>query len=384
MKKLLIEGWRFLPHSYALVNQFQCLEFLENKDLKIFHHDLPFFKPGCKPVSGLLSTEAETKLKNIPEMTSNEKPDAVYRISYPYPFNPITACPLFVFATAEFGALYSDMFTPKEPLQKILVNSGIKIITPSNWSRKGFISSGADPEKTWVIPHGVDIRIFKPLPDNERNLLRKKFGWNENFVFFNNSAMTGNKGIILLLKAFAEIIDFHPEVKLVLKGLDSLYASEKLLGELLKHLPRVQTDKILPRIVFIGNTVPFSEIAKLYQVTDVYVSPYLAEAFNMPVLEAMACGLPVLCTEGGPTDDFVSSDTALKIKSHLNKKESPEKIQYYLLPEVEHLILLMKEVIQNTAWTSKARIAGPQSVAGEFTWKHITDRLLKIIFKKDF
>ncbi|MEG4807439.1 glycosyltransferase family 4 protein [Microcoleus sp. F8-D3] len=62
------------------------------------------------------------------------------------------------------------------------------------------------------------------------------------------------------------------------------------------------------------SQLSFAQIAELYQAADVYVSPYLTEGFNLQVLEAVACGLPIICTAGGPADDF-TSNFALQIES---------------------------------------------------------------------
>jgi glycosyltransferase involved in cell wall biosynthesis len=146
--QIIVEGWRFLPHSYAIANQFQLLEMLKYPNLEIFHKDIPYL---------------------------------------------------------------SDLI----------------IITPSHWSRTGFIRSGANPDRTIVIPCGIDPNIYKPLTKSEREALRKQLGW-DGFVFLNVGAGTPNKGIDLLLKAFAVVVESYPEARLVLKGEESVYASDSL------------------------------------------------------------------------------------------------------------------------------------------------------------
>jgi glycosyltransferase involved in cell wall biosynthesis len=47
---------------------------------------------------------------------------------------------------------------------------------------------------------------------------------------------------------------------------------------------------IEPRLHYHGNTLSFGDMALMYQMADAYVSPYFSEGFNMPVLEAAACG----------------------------------------------------------------------------------------------
>ena len=44
-RTLIVEGWRAIPHSYAIVNTFQCLEFLKEPNLTLRHVDLPFYAP---------------------------------------------------------------------------------------------------------------------------------------------------------------------------------------------------------------------------------------------------------------------------------------------------------------------------------------------------
>ena len=56
-----------------------------------------------------------------------------------------------------------------------------------------------------------------------------------------------------------------------------------------------------------------AQMAALYNLADAYVTPYHAEAFNMPALEAAACGVPLIVPRGGPTDDFVYAPSTVFI-----------------------------------------------------------------------
>ena len=100
----------------------------------------------------------------------------------------------------------------------------------------------------------------------------------------------------------------------------------------------------------------------------------------MPVLEAAACGLPVICTRGGPTDDFTNPDFALAIDSQLqtNHTQDGETLQF-VVPEQEHLVELMQTIIEKTLFREQAREAGPQWVVQNFTWKQVVDQLLDLL-----
>ena len=58
-----------------------------------------------------------------------------------------------------------------------------------------------------------------------------------------------------------------------------------------------------------------AEMAALYRACDVLVHPYRGEGFAMPVLEAMASGLPVIHTAGGPTDEFCPPQAGWRIRA---------------------------------------------------------------------
>ena len=94
------------------------------------------------------------------------------------------------------------------------------------------------------------------------------------------------------------------------------------------------------------------EMAALYRACDVLVHPYRGEGFAMPVLEAMACGLPVLVTGGGPTDEFCPPDAGWRIRAE--RRPLPEgrvdqwvcaAAPWMLEPDAGHLAELMVDAV---------------------------------------
>jgi glycosyltransferase involved in cell wall biosynthesis len=378
--RIIVEGWRFLPHSYAIANQFQLLEMLKYPNLEIFHKDIPYLDENWQPVAGLLDATAEAAIKNIPHPWASLKADATLRISVPYNFAPSNTKRTCLFATTEWGILHNENFriTGAASLREGHSNSDIIIITPSHWSKTGFIRSGANPDRTIVIPCGIDPKIYKPLTKSEREALRKQLGW-DGFVFLNVGAGSPNKGIDLLLKAFSVVVESYPEARLVLKGEESIYESDSLIAQNIDELSFDEAEKVLPRMAYIGETLPFAKMAQLYQAADAYVSLYLAEGFNLPALEAIACGLPVICTKGGPTDDFTTPDFAWHVESTFQEGTSNDRQIFRLMPDLEHSIALMKNIIEQPELCDRSREAGPKFVATGFTWKHVTDQLLEVL-----
>jgi glycosyltransferase involved in cell wall biosynthesis len=113
------------------------------------------------------------------------------------------------------------------------------------------------------------------------------------------------------------------------------------------------------------------------QAADLYVSPYRAEGFNLPVLEAAACGIPVICTRGGPTDDFISDEFALRIDSEL--EPGPDG-GIMLSPDLAHLTELVTQAISDPEFRHRAAAAGPRWVSERYTWRHAADQVLSLLF----
>jgi glycosyltransferase involved in cell wall biosynthesis len=116
-------------------------------------------------------------------------------------------------------------------------------------------------------------------------------------------------------------------LRLVLKGLDALYGSSGAFSRTLKAL-RVGAAQTPGARLFaelsgagalqlrvLGKALPPAELARLHRASDLYASPYRGEGFNMPVLEAAACGSPLLVTAGGATDDFTRPSFALYVRA---------------------------------------------------------------------
>lgn len=375
--KLIVEGWRFVPHSYAIVNQWQLLAMLRrNIPLKVV--DAPLYRPWPMQ-EGLFERSAEQVLRSLPIAQPDERAELTLRIVAPFTFAPSLSPVTAVFATLEQQLIRRHQMASAEEHARLRGSPPpphVKAVTPSRWSAEGFYRAGFAKERVVVVPHGVDPETFRPMADI-RNQMRDRFGIADHeFVFLSIGAMTGNKGIDLLLRGFAEVCHRFPGVKLVLKGLDPLYHSRDLLLKSMSVLSVRDQRLVADRLLYVGESVSHAELARLYQVGDVYLSPYRAEGFNLPVLEAAACGLPIICTRGGPTDDFVTDDFARRIESRKMDIAVEGQQASQLVPDVDHLIALMASAVERPRWLQRAAAAGPRHVGGTYTWDHAVDTLI--------
>src|SRR5262249_43896068 len=209
MKTLRGEGWRFIPNSYAIVSQWQLLSLLKRKDIALSVHDLPYFNPHWRPVRGIFGPEQEHSLLSIPAAEIGDVVDGVYRISYPYEFSTPEKIKTVVFSTSEFKSLgdkYFKYFKSSPDIKSLAASEFFSVVTPSRWSREEFLQLGLREDQTIVVPHGIDPYCFSRPSEQTRRALRADHGIS-GFIFCNASAMTRNKGIDLLLHAFAVVAE---------------------------------------------------------------------------------------------------------------------------------------------------------------------------------
>ena len=122
-----------------------------------------------------------------------------------------------------------------------------------------------------------------------------------------------SKGIDLLLEAYGRAFTSNDDVCLVLKSFGSrTFYRGQTADEAVRAFQAVPGS---PELVLIDDDLAFDEIPALYRACDVLVQPYRGEGFCLPALEALACGLPVIVTDGGSTNDFVPAECGWRVPS---------------------------------------------------------------------
>ena len=149
---ILIEGWRGINHSYALVNQWQINEL--NKSSNLSFKDIPFSDEywNSKRNDSGLRDEIKDIINKIPPPSKHIKYDITYRISGPFNFDKkFNSRAIFVFATSEYkNNLSKSSYTNGDPIQ-LSKEKNFYIHTPSNWSKKTFLAAGFTPEAAIVL-----------------------------------------------------------------------------------------------------------------------------------------------------------------------------------------------------------------------------------------
>jgi len=147
------------------------------------------------------------------------------------------------------------------------------------------------PRKIRAIPHGVDERCFSLVRQNppEKRILCV-------------STLHPHKGLDRLLRAFARWRRHAPDFKLCLVGLEGYFT---------EALRRIVRDLELEQAVDIKGWIAREEVYELYRTSAAFIYPSLFEGFGLPVLEALAAGLPTACSNIRPIREIVSDAATL-------------------------------------------------------------------------
>lgn len=270
---------------------------------------------------------------------------------------------LVVIQPWEFGSLPKEWATAAKDVDEFWV--------PSEYVRQVYIGSGVEASKVHVVPNGVDTKLYRPEAKPRALKTAKKF----KLLFV--GATIGRKGPDVLLQSYLATFTAADDVCLVIKdfGGDSVYAGQTM-GALIEQA-RKQPNT--PEILYLNQEIAPDEMPGLFTACDCLVHPFRGEGFGMPILEAMACGLPVVVTQGGAADDFVSETNGWLIRSQRRPignsvSNIPLVGEGWLLePDASHLSTILRDVVANPALAKEKGKTGAKLAREKFNWSNVAD-----------
>lgn len=156
------------------------------------------------------------------------------------------------------------------------------------------------PGRIEVTHLAVDHAVFSPKGSPDAETVKARYGLPDRFILYAASSLP-HKNHERLFQAFRRIREQAPDMKLVLIG-----ARDK--GE--RELVRIIDSLGLEQAVILLGWIPFEDVPSVYRACEAFVFPTLHEGFGLPVIEAMACGVPVVCSRIEPLLE-VAGDAAL-------------------------------------------------------------------------
>lgn len=193
-----------------------------------------------------------------------------------------------------------------------------------------------------LLYNGVDIDLFRK-DKNIREKMRKKYNLTEKKVLLSVGRIEGLKGFNLVIEILPELSENFVYV-LIGKG--------KELENLKKLAKKLNVEN---RVLFLGE-IENKKLFKYYNMADLFIQPSIGhEAFGITLIEAMACGVPVIASNNGGMKEIVKNGENGFLFEINNKKELKEKI--------------LKAI--NTEFNTR------EYVKNNFTWEITVNHLLK-------
>jgi glycosyltransferase involved in cell wall biosynthesis len=210
------------------------------------------------------------------------------------------------------------------------------IFAASTFTKDSIVSRGVNPNKILRVPYGVNLEHFTPgiKPDKPGNIFSVLFA----------GSLDQRKGIKYLLEAFTQLA--LPDAELVLCG--GIVGSGNWLTA------------YQDRVRYIGPK-SFPQMPDVYRDSDVFVFPSLVEGFGLVILEAMACGLPVITTPHTGGYDVIEDGVDGFIVPIRDVEAIKEKLEFlYRNPEA-------REAMGRAA----------RRKAEQYSWSHYEQRVIE-------
>ena len=341
-------------------HQYLILTTLKGKDVFYFQHPnftfLSFRMASRNPLLRILWEQLI-----LPFILKKESVDVL--------FSPGNICPLFsklpnVIMVQNIEPFSDDLSRGRGLIQrirlkllKILTMISIKkaqrVIFPSMKARTLTEKSGTLMHHVEVVHHGIDKGIFHPgIEDNISLQFKKKYGLDKFILYV--SHIQRYKNFFELIKAFVLLKDkIGNDIQLVFAGrcFDEEYYKEMQ--------DFIREHRYEDRIIFLGN-VPYEELPFLYSACMIFVYPSICESFGMTLVEAMACGAPILASKVEPMVE-ICADAAVYFDP-----TNPAAIA-----DVIHKTLLDKNIVSKLKTNSLKR-------ATNFSWENTAMNTLKV------
>lgn len=215
------------------------------------------------------------------------------------------------------------------------------VITVSEQSRQDIAADfGLPVDKIDLVYNGIDTAVFRPHAEIHRR---------SNRLMATASADAPLKGLRYLLKAYASLLDRYPDLELLVVG---------------KPQPGGKTEQLLDRLgirerVQFVSGISTGEMVRHYAEATLAVIPSIYEGFGLPAGEAMACGVPVVSTDGGALPEIVA-DAGVIVPT----------------ADAEALAAAIANLLEDSAERERLAKAGRERILDTFSWTVCGEQML--------
>jgi len=253
---------------------------------------------------------------------------------------------------------------------------------PTEWNIKAFQKSGLKiPAR--VMPLGVDPLLYRPMPPKDfppcRLLSTKNAGKKhrpDGFIFISVGLPSIRKGFDVLTRAFEDAFAGDKDVSLVC-AVTHYTSNVQAFAEL---------EKYKSRIYALTGEYTEAQMARIYASANAYASASRGEGWNLPVCEAAACGLPVICPNTTSHREVVGQDAFIfhaegfaPIKGADSISPWYKDVPFSVFGKKSHeeLVSILRKVRRNRTEVKIMAESLKNRMQTKLTWDHAAARITK-------
>ena len=261
--------------------------------------------------------------------------------------------------------VWETTLQPEQYFKKLLEFDQLWV--PSKWQKECTVKQGYPSDKIKVVPEGVDVSVFYPDESAKHKLTS-----DGRFKFFLAGRWDYRKSIKEIIETFLKTFDKNEPIDLIV-SIDNPFSNDGLNSteERLKHYG-LEDDRIK-----ILHFPPRSEYINLIKSCDVFVSCARSEGWNLPLIEAMACGTPSIysnCSgqlefaegKGIPVDVLGEKSANESSYNHFN-----EMVGNYYEPDFEDLSRKMRFSYEFNKEIKIKSLEESEEIRKNFSWENV-------------
>lgn len=247
-----------------------------------------------------------------------------------------------------------------ERMMRIQIKRGLakvqKIVAASEFLRNDLIGLGIDESKIEIIHNGIDHRLFFPqLQIDAETVNIKPFAIKRPYFIYGSRLSGPEKKHIELIKAFA-LFKEHTKAphRLVIAGAE---------GQSSEEVHRAASLSPAASDIFLTGFFPHESFPLLYAGADACIFPSVNEGVGLPILEAMATGIPVACAASGALPEM-GGEAALYFDSN----------------NIEEVASAMEKIVSDSAFR-ETMVASGLRRARHFSWETTVSETIEVMKK---
>ena len=248
---------------------------------------------------------------------------------------------------------------------------------PTEWQKQYTIEQGYPENKIRVIPEGVNSSLFKPPVNSDEQFKIRERLYNkynipfDAFTFMIFGRWDYRKSITEIVRAFNDEFKNNKNVYLIISAdnpfsVDSLNSTEERLEKY-----KLQNDRI--KVLHFPEQ---NEYIKWLQAGHCFLSCSRSEGWNLPLLEAIACGTPTICSNWSGQLEFAKDvSTLVNIEKFIKPKNvfmlgDNHDFGVWAEPDFNHLQYVMRDVFEKYSDYKIKAIKNVKSITEKFTWEN--------------